>query len=168
MFLHGRTETIRTCSNESTDFAKAMLSTVSDKEKVQKLRTAVDAHKKYTVMAMNGRGVDRHFFGFKILAGQHGIDVSEFFNDPGYVKSSTMRMSTSQVASKYRAVMCYGPLVENGYGCCYNPLDDNMLFAISSMNSCKETSAKRFGAAMKDSLMNMYQLLANTPQQSKL
>lgn len=50
MFIHGRTETIRTCSNESIDFAKAMTSTVSDAEKVQKLRTAVDAHKKYTVM----------------------------------------------------------------------------------------------------------------------
>lgn len=117
---------------------------------------------------MNGRGVDRHFFGFKILAGQHGIDVSEFFSDKGYVKSSTMRMSTSQVASKYPAVMCYGPLVENGYGCCYNPLDDKMLFAISSMNACKETSAKRFGAAMKDCLMNMHNLLLTTPPPSKL
>lgn len=162
MFIHGRTETIRTCSNESVAFAKAMLSTVSDQEKVQKLRTAVEAHKKYTVMAMTGRGVDRHFFGFKILAGQNNIDVSEFFSDPGYVKSAHMRMSTSQVASKHKAVMCYGPLVEDGYGCCYNPLDDNMLFAISSMVSCKETNAQRFGAAMKDSLMNMYTLLRST------
>lgn len=50
MFLHGRTETIRTCSTESIDFAKAMLGTVSDAEKAQKLRTAVEAHKKYTIM----------------------------------------------------------------------------------------------------------------------
>lgn len=117
---------------------------------------------------MSGKGVDRHFFGFKILAGQNGIDVSDFFSDPGYVKSAHMRMSTSQVASKYKAVMCYGPLVEDGYGCCYNPLDDNMLFAISSFESCKETNAKRFGAAMKDSLMNMYSLLKSVAPPSKL
>lgn len=50
LFFGGRTETIRSCSNESVAFAKAMLSNVSDAEKVQKLRTAVDGHKKYTVM----------------------------------------------------------------------------------------------------------------------
>lgn len=111
---------------------------------------------------MNGRGVDRHFFGYKILAAQNGIDVSEFFSDVGYVKSAHMRMSTSQVASKHKAVMCYGPLVEDGYGCCYNPLDENILFALSAFKSCQETSANRFGAAMKDSLMNMRALLENT------
>lgn len=129
-------------------------------ERIQKLREAVDAHKKYTMMAMNGRGVDRHMLGLKLLAAKHGVDVSELYSDPGYVRSAHMRLSTSQVASKHEAVMCYGPLVENGYGCCYNPRDNDMLFAISSFVSCSDTEAKRFGAAMKDSLMGMYQLLA--------
>lgn len=49
-FIHGRTETIRSCSNESIAFAKIMLnSSKSAEEKVKALRAAVDAHKKYTV-----------------------------------------------------------------------------------------------------------------------
>lgn len=49
-FIHGRTETIRSCSNESVYFAKTMLDqSKSDEEKVKALRAAVEAHKKYTV-----------------------------------------------------------------------------------------------------------------------
>lgn len=49
-FIHGRTETIRSCSNESVAFAKAMLDHgKSVEEKVKALRAAVDAHKKYTI-----------------------------------------------------------------------------------------------------------------------
>lgn len=49
-YIHGRTETIRSCSNESIAFAKAMLdSSKSDNEKVTALKHAVDAHKKYSI-----------------------------------------------------------------------------------------------------------------------
>lgn len=49
-FVHGRTETIRSCSNESVSFAKAMLDqSKSADEKAKALRAAVDAHKKYTI-----------------------------------------------------------------------------------------------------------------------
>lgn len=68
-------------------------------------------------------------------------------------------MSTSQVASKYLAFMCYGPLVDNGYGCCYNPRDNDMLFAISSWKDNNETSTAAFKCAMKEALDSMHALL---------
>lgn len=145
-----------------------MMGSAGDRERVQKLRAAVDAHKKYTSLAMQGRGVDRHILGLKLTAAKNGIDASEFFSDPGLVKSAHMRLSTSQVGSKFESVMCYGPLTEDGYGCCYNPRDNDMLFAISSFKTCEETNAKKFGAVMKDSLLHMHNLLTNTPPASKL
>lgn len=49
-YIHGRTETIRSCSNESIAFAKAMLDdSKSDNDKVAALKEAVNAHKKYSV-----------------------------------------------------------------------------------------------------------------------
>lgn len=47
LYVHGRTETIRSCSNESVAFAKAMTDGRDEKEKVEKLKAAVNAHKKY-------------------------------------------------------------------------------------------------------------------------
>lgn len=49
-FIHGRTETIRSCSVESIAFAKAMLDkNRSLAEKEAALKQAIDSHKKYTV-----------------------------------------------------------------------------------------------------------------------
>lgn len=49
-FIHGRTETIRSCSNESVAFARIMLDkSKKDEDKVKALKAAVDSHKKYTV-----------------------------------------------------------------------------------------------------------------------
>lgn len=101
MFIHGRTETIRSCSLESVAFAEAMCApsnTVSDQEKVMLLKEAVKSHKDYTVMAMSGEGVDRHLLGLKLIARENNLQIPEFFNDESYAKSTHFRVSTSQVS----------------------------------------------------------------------
>lgn len=50
MYAGGRTETIRSCSIESIEFAKAMLNPqIAPKEKLTKLQNAINGHKDYTV-----------------------------------------------------------------------------------------------------------------------
>lgn len=50
MYLHGRTETIRSCSKESIDFANAMLNPKSgEEEKLHTLKAAIQGHKDYTI-----------------------------------------------------------------------------------------------------------------------
>lgn len=99
LFIHGRTETIRSCSLESVAFAKAMCAgtAVSDAEKVRLLKEAVNGHKNYTTMAMQGSGVDRHLMGLKLIAKENGYAVPELYADDGFVKSTNYRISTSQV-----------------------------------------------------------------------
>lgn len=49
-FLGGRTETIRSCSVESVEFAKAMLNkNLSEKQLIKYIKKAIKAHKDYTV-----------------------------------------------------------------------------------------------------------------------
>lgn len=49
-YLGGRTETIRSCSVESVNFAKAMLDYKSNNaEKLAALKAAIQSHKQYTV-----------------------------------------------------------------------------------------------------------------------
>lgn len=163
MFIHGRTETIRSCSTESVAFAKAMCSppnTVSDQEKVQLLKEAVKAHKDYTVMAMSGEGVDRHLLGLKLIARENNIPVPEIYSDEAFTRSTHFRISTSQVASAAKAFMCYGPAVDDGYGICYNPRNDDIFLAVSAFNSCPTTSAKAMGEALRAALEAMYRILS--------
>lgn len=172
LYVHGRTECIRSCSNESVSFAKAMIESRDDKEKVQKLKAAIDTHKKYVTDAVQGFGVDRHLLGLKLIAKENGIDVPSLYSDEGYVKSSTYRLSTSQVASVFNAFMCYGPLTNDGYGCCYSPRNNDMWFGLSSMRSNSETSTSQFKKSLEESLQLMKELLVRAgneqPIKSKL
>ncbi|XP_017769872.1 PREDICTED: carnitine O-acetyltransferase-like isoform X1 [Nicrophorus vespilloides] len=167
-YLHGRTETIRSCSTQSVAFARAMMDDAKTPEdKVKSLREAVDSHKKYTVDALNGFGVDRHLLGLKLTSLEQNISLNPFFKDVAFTKSNSFRLSTSQVATKCDAFMCYGPLVMDGYGCCYNPRSNNINFAVSSMHSNPDTRSSQFREALEHSLLDMHDILVRV-QKSKL
>ena len=53
---------------------------------------------------------------------------------------------------------CYGPVVANGYGACYNPQADNILFCVSSFRESTETSSAVFTRALDHSLLVMADL----------
>lgn len=55
--------------------------------------------------------------------------------------------------------MCYGPLVPDGYGCCYNPRADSIVFGTSALNSSPETDSATFKEALESSLNEMRDLL---------
>ncbi|KRT83273.1 hypothetical protein AMK59_3062, partial [Oryctes borbonicus] len=139
-YIHGRTETIRSCSIESVNFAQTMLDpSKSDEDRLNAMRIAITGHKKYTVEALNGFGVDRHLLGLKLMALERGEEISPLYSDPGFLRSAHMRISTSQVATRCDGFMCYGPLVPDGYGCCYNPRPMDMNFAVSAFVENPET-----------------------------
>ncbi|KAI8045555.1 carnitine O-acetyltransferase [Drosophila gunungcola] len=156
IFDGGRTETIRSCSNESLDFCIAMQDlAVSAEERVEKLREAVICHQMYAKLALQGRGVDRHLLGLKLMALENCLPVPEFFESPGYVKSSHFRLSTSQVASKNDAFMGYGPATDDGYACCYSPRECDIILAISAWRHCQVTDPWKFAKMLEKSFMEM-------------
>ncbi|XP_050675777.1 carnitine O-acetyltransferase-like [Leptidea sinapis] len=160
MFAGGRTETIRSCSPESIEFAKAMLDTKADpKLKMQTMSKAISAHKDYTVQALQGLGVDRHLLGLKLIAKENGIEVPELYSDAGYVRSAHMRISTSQVACKSDGFMCYAPLVADGYATCYNPRDLDINFATAAFRRHPDTGCEPYRRALEQSLQDMHDLL---------
>uniref|UniRef100_A0A182NF90 Choline/carnitine acyltransferase domain-containing protein n=1 Tax=Anopheles dirus TaxID=7168 RepID=A0A182NF90_9DIPT len=160
MYLHGRTETIRSCSVESVAFSRAMLDRKCDgRARLEAMKAAINAHKAYVSMAIQGYGVDRHLLGLKLSAKEHGLTVPELFSDRGLQQSAHMRLSTSQVASRYDAFMCYGPLTQDGYGCCYNPKEDDMWFGLSAFRSNGESDLARFRVSLQEALREMYEVL---------
>jgi len=66
--------------------------------------------------------------------------------------------------------MCYGPVYEDGYGLCYNPRANDVIFAISALHSNPTTSAEKLGTVLNECLLHIHEvLLRNAPAvQSKL
>lgn len=58
--------------------------------------------------------------------------------------------------------MCFGPVVPDGYGVCYNPMEKHINFAVSAFNSCADTNATRLAHALEEALLDMKSLLDQT------
>lgn len=107
-YLLGRTEVIRSASNESKAFCEAMLSPKTpDVEREKAFRKAVTRHIQYSAWAADGQGVDRHMFGLKKLV-KEGEEMPAVFKDPIHARSAHWELSTSQLSSKYLDGWGYG------------------------------------------------------------
>lgn len=101
MYTRGRTETIRSCSNDSLEFSRGIDNPgLSLHDKFKLMKKAIDTHKAYANEAVRGFGVDRHLLGLKKIAAENGIEIPALFQDPGYIQSTHFKLSTSQVNSK--------------------------------------------------------------------
>ncbi|XP_058473117.1 carnitine O-acetyltransferase [Solea solea] len=165
MFRLGRTDTIRSASSASSAFIRAFDDTSKQNtEKLDLMEKAVQAHRSYTNMAISGQAIDRHLLGLRMQAVEENLAVPEIFQDAAYAKALHYQLSTSQVPSKTDCVMCFGPVVLNGYGVCYNPMNDHINFAVSSFNTCEETNAWRLAQAVEGALLDLRTLLEQTPR----
>lgn len=66
-----------------------------------------------------------------------------------------------QVPTAVEMFCCYGPVVPNGYGACYNPQSDHIVFCVSSFCDSPDTSSDMFVNALIECLGEM-QDLCNT------
>ena len=110
LFYHGRTETIRTCSEDSVAFCKAMDAFTrtaaaggveddpsqvdapplpgTDAWRYKLLLAAVSTHEGRVKDAMLGEGVDRHLLGLQIAAELEGMTpMPPLFTDPLFARS---------------------------------------------------------------------------------
>lgn len=136
-FQLGRTEVIRSASNESKAWAEAMLdpSSWSNPLHLRDLfRKAVTRHIQYSTWAADGQGVDRHLFGLKKLVRQYqGEEIPELYKDEAFGKSNHWELSTSQLSSRYFDGWGYGEVVPDGYGLSYSIGDEYVRWTITSL-----------------------------------
>lgn len=163
MFKYGRTEGVRVTTVESLQFVQAMVDpTQQNIERLALLQKAVRTHKENTYNAIHGQGIDRHLLGMKMQSIVDLTSMPEIFMDTSYAVAQHYQLYTSQVGSKTDCVMCFGPMVPDGYGVCYNPMDEHINIAITAFNSCEDTNAAKFARAVEEALLDMRALLEDT------
>jgi len=72
-FYHGRTDTVRSCTVEATEWCKAMFDENTDNlRKLRLFREACKKHIKLMKEAVDGQGIDRHLLGLQLIAASEG------------------------------------------------------------------------------------------------
>uniref|UniRef100_A0A673ATA1 Carnitine O-palmitoyltransferase 1, liver isoform-like n=1 Tax=Sphaeramia orbicularis TaxID=375764 RepID=A0A673ATA1_9TELE len=175
LFREGRTETVRSCTSESSAFVQAL-----DGEEVpcrRLFRAASEKHQQLYRMAMTGAGIDRHLFCLYVVSKYLG-EESPFLKE---VLSEPWRLSTSQtpvqqvelfdLVNHPEYISCgggFGPVADDGYGVSYCIVGDNMInFHISCKHSCPQTDAHKFGAQIRKALRDILQLLSPNQQEKE-
>ncbi|XP_068573570.1 choline O-acetyltransferase [Cebidichthys violaceus] len=173
-FQEGRVDNIRSATPEALAFVKAMtdgkLST-NDTEKMEMLQSAITAQTKYTILAITGMAIDNHLLGLREIAHELKLEKPEIFKDEAHLISNQFILSTSQVPTTVEMFCSYGPVVPNGYGVCYNPQSDHIIFSVSSFQESSQTCSAEFVKSLVQGLLDMRDLCnrcnygSNTAQQ---
>uniref|UniRef100_A0A3Q3WW76 Choline/carnitine acyltransferase domain-containing protein n=1 Tax=Mola mola TaxID=94237 RepID=A0A3Q3WW76_MOLML len=160
MFRGGRTEYIRSPTNQTLKFILAFDDpSVSREAKLQLFKEAVDAYAALTAQALKGHGIERHLLALKLQAIEEGRSIPKIFMDTAYGVATHWKLRTGQVPANTDSVMCFGPLVPDGYAICYNPQADHVHFSITAFNCCEETHAETLAVTLKDTLCQLQELL---------
>ncbi|KAL8286545.1 hypothetical protein RQP46_004562 [Phenoliferia psychrophenolica] len=144
LFLHGRTDVIRTLSEDSWRWVQAMAERTGDfKKRYDLLTVATKAHNTFTRDSSTGKGCDRHLMGLKLLL--RDGESHPIFDDPLYTDSSAWVLSTSGLSAGDRFHGTgFGTVWPNGYGINYLAGSKVIKFGIESKRSCEETSTVIF------------------------
>lgn len=149
-FLHGRTEAIRSVTEESAAFVSKFCEDVSGTQKLEYLRRACERHSAITRACSMGMGQDRHLYGLfcmwrrlveqeeeqgedKVISeSSQARDMPSIFADPGWDKLNSTILSTSNCGNPSLRLFGFGPTAPEGYGIGYIIKDDSISICASS------------------------------------
>uniref|UniRef100_A0AAY4DLD5 carnitine O-palmitoyltransferase n=1 Tax=Denticeps clupeoides TaxID=299321 RepID=A0AAY4DLD5_9TELE len=177
LFREGRTETVRSCTNETCAFVRSMMRDETVKERLRLLKDAAEKHQNLYRLAMTGCGIDRHLFCLYLVSKYLGED-SEFLKE---VLFEPWRLSTSQTPLQQVDLFNlkehpelvtsgggFGPVADDGYGVSYIILGEDLInFHISSKRSSPETDSHRFGSNIKQAMTDMLDLFQLNDKKAK-
>ncbi|KAJ3328249.1 Carnitine O-acetyltransferase mitochondrial [Blyttiomyces sp. JEL0837] len=165
-YAYGRTETCRSVTVESVAWVKAMEDpSVPLKVKGEMGRKAIASQTAYMAKAVEGRGVDRHLLGLRLLIKPDEPKPS-LFADPAYSQTCHWNLSTSQITSEHYngygwgeakfAAICSNnvphsiTVVPDGYGVAYMVKENSLHFNLVSLKLQNETFRHYFFEALRE------------------
>ncbi|XP_033361745.1 carnitine O-palmitoyltransferase 1, liver isoform isoform X1 [Bombus vosnesenskii] len=169
LFREGRTETVRPCTIESTNWVKAMESKNTTVEtKYDLLMAAAKQHQKGYQDAMCGKGIDRHLFCLYVVSKYLEVDspfLKEVLSEPWKLSTSQTPHGQTSLINLKKHPNCisagggFGPVADDGYGVSYIIAGENLIFFhISCKRNSPETNAARFAKQIEKALADMKNL----------
>ncbi|XP_028304157.1 carnitine O-palmitoyltransferase 1, liver isoform isoform X2 [Gouania willdenowi] len=168
LFREGRTETVRSCTMETCAFVRAMIRDETREERLRLLKEAAEKHQNMYRLAMTGGGIDRHLFCLYVVSkylGEESAFLKEVLSDPWRLSTSQTPLQQVELFDLVRHPEYvstgggFGPVADDGYGVSYIIVGENLInFHISSKHSSPETDSHRFGANIRQSMLDILDL----------
>ena len=164
LFLHGRTEAMRSVTPEVVRFVKTMTTDeVDETAKVNALHQAIRAHLDRVKACRAAAGVERHLFGLLNIYKRKGeeldiLQAPEIFNSPGWLALRHDTLSTSNGSSDALDMFCFGPVVNDGFGIAYLIQNERIVFVVTSRTAMTE-KLEKFVGYVEEALLKMTELL---------
>ena len=168
-FQNGRTEAIRTVSDQSKSFVKSFFNTaVSNPDKIKLLQEACKQHSNVTRECSMGLGQDRHLYALyciwkKVFAKDPKVPLPQLFQDAGWSTLNTNVISTSNCGNPCLKNFGFGPVCSNGFGIGYIIRNDTLSVVVSS----RHRQTARFVELMQRFLLEINRIVRNEEQSSK-
>ncbi|MEH6578823.1 MAG: choline/carnitine O-acyltransferase [Amphritea sp.] len=166
-FLHGRTETMRPVTTESTQFVKALVDGSDgcvDKPRLREyLSRSASKHISRILQCKAGEGIERHLFGlqkiYETCGSELGINsLPALFESRAFQALSYNRFSTSTATPVGMCLAGYGPAVEDGYAIRYIIKADQINFTLTSRTQ-QESNLELFTRQLEQALLDLSLLL---------
>ena len=163
-FKHGRTETVRPCTNQTKMFCEGLLTKSKQltKEELRKLiGECSKAHYELCKQASMGQGFDRHLFALKnVFLSENGehTQLPELYTDESFIYANTFELSTSTLYGDSFSGGGFGPVVSNGYGVAYGYVEEQLGVLCSTYKSQK--NGKQMIDAIEQSMKDIGNVLS--------
>ncbi|XP_063794219.1 carnitine O-acetyltransferase-like [Pseudophryne corroboree] len=159
-FHRGRLDVVRCSSPEALEFVQAADDpNKSAQEKLSLMLRAVESHQAATEQVLQGQSVDGAILALKMMCISSGLALPSLLMDTSYAVSSHWKLFTGQVSSPMDCVICYGPLVPDGYSVCFAPSQNSITVCVSAFDCCQETDAERLSDSLQGALRGMRALI---------
>lgn len=191
IYYHGRTEAIRSVTNESTNFVRTFWGENPIDAKLDALRKACQKHTEVTKVCAKAQGQDRHLYALycvwqRSLEDDHASNPDDsrssparkenghrnhtpnhimpsIFSDPGWDKLGNAILSTSNCGNPCLRHFGFGPTSGDGFGIGYIIKDGSVSICASS----KHRQTKRFVSAIESYFVEMRKLLRQAAARDK-
>ncbi|XP_055889957.1 peroxisomal carnitine O-octanoyltransferase-like isoform X2 [Biomphalaria glabrata] len=165
-FYHGRTETMRTSTQEAKNWCIAMTDpSVSTSERYRLFKVALKKHNSDFSDACEFKGCDRHLLALWLTAKEENLPVPQIYLDPSYAKSGgggNFILSTSCIGFS-TVIGGVLPMCENCIGTFYRINDDRLSFFVTTWNADKDTNTSDFAEAICCALDKLKVLIDEQP-----
>lgn len=155
LFQNGRTEAIRSVSQQSKLFVKSLFDrSATDEERQKNLQTACKEHSRITKECSMGLGQDRHLYAMYSIWNlwyKDTLPLPPIFEDRSWELINTNVLSTSNCGNPCLKNFGFGPVTANGFGIGYVIRDHSISFVVSS----KHRQTQRFVSLLEKSLLEV-------------
>ncbi|XP_053612787.1 carnitine O-palmitoyltransferase 2, mitochondrial [Plodia interpunctella] len=158
-FKHGRTETMRPCTDHTKLFCDKLHLNNSPKEELRSIMAECSIyHSELVKQAAMGQGFDRHLFALRKIAEENNLRTPELFDSYEYKYLNKSILSTSTLSAPSVMAGGFGPVVKEGFGIGYSAFPDKLGAAVTSYKPHNDSS--QFIEALHKSFLDITKILS--------